>query len=214
MWPPALPSPSCWCTDVNARRFVLPCIAVLLLSAGCLVRSVHPWLSDESRVAEPSLAGAWRDDNAKTTAVFTGEKGSYTLDVTDRQQESSHLTASLHCIGNTLLLQISPSEPEGFNAFALLPAHILYKVRLEKDTLTLVPVDLETFESRAAEAGLSLLAEGSNDNGYVLTGSPEDVQAFLIRQVEAPGFFASTPHYRLTRQPPGAEPLPATPSPH
>ncbi|HPC58169.1 MAG TPA: hypothetical protein PK689_04145, partial [Kiritimatiellia bacterium] len=78
----------------------------------------------------------------------------------------------------------------------------------------LVPVDLETFESRAAEAGLSLLAEGSKDNGYVLTGSPEDVQAFLIRQVEAPGFFSSTTHYRLTRQPPGAEPLPAAPSPH
>ncbi len=214
MWPPALPSPSCWCTDVNARRFVLPCIAVLLLSAGCLVRSVHPWLSDDSQVAEPSLAGTWRDDNAKTTAAFTGEKGSYTLDVTDRRQETSTLTASLHCIGDTLLLQIGPAEPEGFNAFALLPAHILYKADLEGNVLSLYPVDLETFESRAAEAGLSLLAEGSKDNGYVLTGSPEDVQAFLIRQVEAPGFFASTPHYRLTRQPPGAEPLPAAPSPH
>lgn len=214
MWPPAPPSPSCWCIDVKARRSRLSWLAVLLLSAGCLVRSVHPWLSDESRAAEPSLAGIWRDDNAKTTAVFTGEAGSYTIEATDRQQESSTLTASLHCIGDTLLLQISPSEPEGFNAFALLPAHILYKVRLENNTLSLYPVDLESFEARAAEAGLSLLAESSRDNGYVLTGSPEDVQAFLIRQVDAPGFFASTPHYSLTRQPPEAEPVPAAPSPH
>ena len=64
-----------WCS-------VLP-LAAGLLCAGCLVRSVHPWLSDETRVEEPALLGAWRDEQAKTTAVFSGAGADYAIAARD-----------------------------------------------------------------------------------------------------------------------------------
>jgi hypothetical protein len=187
---------------MNIRRLGFLCLAAgLLLFAGCLVRSVHPWLSDESRVAEPALAGTWRDDKAKTTATFTAAGGGYAIEAIDGQQKASRVQATLHRVGETLLLQIAPSDPEGLNAFALLPAHILYKVHLGEDTLTLLPVDLDSFETRAAKSDMSLLAEGSTDDGFVLTASTADVEAFLLHQLADPSFFSDTPHYTFQKAP-------------
>jgi hypothetical protein len=176
-------------------------LAAALLGAGCLVRSVHPWLSNESREEEPVLAGTWRDDKAKTTAIFIAEGGGYAIEAIDSQQKASRLQATLHRVGETLLLQIAPSDPEGLNAFALLPAHILYKVQLGEDSLTLYPVDLGTFEARAANAEMPLLAEGSTDDGYVFTASTADVESFLLDQLADPAFFSDTPHYTFLKVP-------------
>lgn len=187
---------------MNIRRLDSLCLAAsLLLSVGCLVRSVHPWLSDESRVEEASLAGSWRDDKARTTATFIAEGEGYRIDAIDGQQQASRLQATLHRVDDTLLLQIAPSDPEGLNAFALLPAHLLYKVQLGEDSLMLYPVDLHAFEARAAQARMPLLADGSTDDGYVLTGSPTDVESFLRSQLADPAFFSDTPHYTFQKAP-------------
>ncbi|NLG35832.1 MAG: hypothetical protein GX548_10815 [Lentisphaerae bacterium] len=174
-------------------------LALGILSAGCLVRSIHPWLSDDSSVKEPALIGTWRDRKTKTSAAFSAEDGGYAIEVTDGQQKTSRLQASLHRVGETLLLQIAPSHPEGINAFALLPARILYKAHLDEDTLTLFPVDPESFELRAVNAGMPLLAEGSTHDGYVLTASSTAVESFLLDQIGEPGFFSETPHYTFRK---------------
>jgi hypothetical protein len=187
---------------MNIRQLGSLCLATsLLLSAGCLVRSIHPWLADDSRVEEPALAGTWRDDKARTTATFSASGSGYAIEAIDGQQKASRLQATLHRLGETLLLQIAPADPEGLNAFALLPAHILYKVQLGEDTLILIPVDLASFEPRAAKSNMPLLAEGSTNDGFVLTASTADVEAFLLDQLADPAFFSDTPHYTFQKVP-------------
>ncbi len=182
-------------------RIGVPLLLAALLAGGCLVRSVHPWLPDASRIQDPALPGVWRDDPAKTTVRFTADGDGYAVADTDGQGRTSRLVASLHRVGETLLLQVGPADPEGFDGFVLLPAQILYRVALAADSLALHPIDPETFGPRAAEAGLALLAESSPDDGYVLTGAPADVEAFLRAHLADPGFFAEKPQYAFRRAP-------------
>ena len=51
-------------------------LAALLLGAGCLVRSLHPWLSAESRVDEPALNGGWYDARGRCAAFFSAASDS------------------------------------------------------------------------------------------------------------------------------------------
>ena len=42
-----------------------------LFSTGCVIHSLHPWLSEDSRVENPSLTGKWLDAKKKTHLEFT-----------------------------------------------------------------------------------------------------------------------------------------------
>ena len=71
----------------------------------------------------------------------------------------------------------------------------------EGDTLRLYNVDLETFGERAAAAQVPRLAGGSTSDGYVLTGTSAESEAFLRARLAEPGFFAAEPLYSLEKQP-------------
>lgn len=178
---------------------LLACLALLPVAAGCLVRSVHPWLTDDSLATEPALAGTWSDNQQQLTAVFTATNQRYTVETTDRDQVTVRLTANLHRIGDTLLMQVAPGEQKSWNNFVLLFTHILYKVRLDGDRLTLHPPDVEVFGRLAAEANLALLADSSDSNGYVLTGSQGQVETFLCGHLDTPDFFKEEPDFTLRR---------------
>lgn len=180
---------------------VLLLSAAVGFSAGCLVRSVHPWLPDETRVSEPMLSGSWQDAKEKTTFCFTGEPPEYQVGMTVDGKEGGHFTAALHRIGDTLLLVAGPADPDGQDGLALLPAYILLKAVPEGDTLRLYNVDLETFGERAAAAQVPRLAGGSTSDGYVLTGTSAESEAFLRARLAEPGFFAAEPLYSLEKQP-------------
>lgn len=183
---------------------VLPALllsAAVCCSAGCLVRSVHPWLPAETRVSEPLLSGSWLDAKEKTMLGFTGEPPEYQVRMTVDNKEAGHFTAALHRIGDTLLLVAGPADPAGQDGLALLPAYILLKAVPDGDTLRLYNVDLDTFGARAAAAQVPLLAEGSTADGYVLTGTSAQAEAFLRAQLAAPDFFAAEPLYTLEKQP-------------
>lgn len=177
--------------------------AAVCFSAGCLVRSINPWLPDETRVSEPVLAGSWQDAKEKTTLCFTGEPPEYQVLMTQDGKEAGHFTAALHRLDDTLLLVAGPADPAGQDGLALLPAYILLKAAPADDVLRLYNVDLDSFGARAAAAQVPLVAGGSSSDGYVLAGTSAEAEAFLRAQLAAPDFFAAEPLYTLQKQPAG-----------
>lgn len=181
-----------------------------LLAAGCVVRSVSPWLTDDSRVEDPSLLGAWHDAKAKSVVFFTGTPLDYEVMLANGR-EAPCFTATLHRIDDLLLLQVGPQAPDDLSGASLLPGFLLFKAVLEDERLTLYGFDTDTFEERAGQAEMALVAGGSRSDGYVLSGSTEEVEAFLREQLADPGLFSQAPLYAFRKLPataPESAPVP------
>ena len=183
-------------------------LTACLFAAGCVVQSIRPWLSDESRVKDPPLAGSWHDAKSKTAAFF-GESSSSDYDwavlLVQDGKEAGRFSANLHRIGEDLLLVVGPEERDDLGLFALQPAHLLFRAVLEADSLALHEVDLDAFRERAGKAQLPLLPGGSRSEGFLLVGTTADAEAFVRAQLADPGFFAEKPLYSFRKLPGSAE---------
>jgi hypothetical protein len=179
-------------------------LAACLLCAGCVVRSIQPWLSDESRVKDPSLIGAWHDVKNQSVAFFSESASSdcdYNILWVQNGKDLSRFTASLHRIDDTLLLVVGPDDPENLNGCVLLPGHLLLKAAPDGDALRLYGIDLDSFEARASKASVGLLPGGSVNDGFTLGGSTADVEAFARAQLADPEFFDPEPLYSFQKLP-------------
>ena len=186
---------------------ILPLLAAGLLCAGCVVRSIQPWLSDESRVTEPALAGAWHDAQGKCVAFFSDSDDSdwdYAVLLVQDNKDLSRFTASLHRIDDALLLAVGPENPDNLNGCVLLPGHLLLKAVCEGDSLKLYNVDLESFADRAAKSPVALVPGGSANDGFTLGGSTAEIEAFLRAQLADPEFFDAKPLYSFRKLPAAA----------
>jgi hypothetical protein len=183
-------------------------VSACLLGAGCLVRSIQPWLSDESRVKDPSLIGSWHDAKSQSVAFFSESSSSdydYNILWVQNGKDLSRFTASLHRIDDVLLLVVGPDDPENMNGCVLLPGHLLLKTTLEGDSLKFFGLDLESFEDRAAKAAIGLLPDGSISDGYTLAGATAEVEAFARAQLADPEFFDAEPLYAFRKLPGAAD---------
>lgn len=187
------------------KKRLLLLLAAALLSAGCLVRSVQPWLSEETRVSEPALLGTWHDVRNKCLVSFTGDPEEYQVLVVDNGKDVSRFVATLHRIDDVLLLQVGPAEPENMNGCALLPAYILFKAGLKGNSLKLYGIDLDSFAQRVEKTPVPLLAGGSKDEGFVLTGTAAESEAFLRTHLAERRFFSAKPLYSFRKLPAAAE---------
>ena len=180
---------------------LLPLLAAALLSAGCLVRSVQPWLSEETRVSEPSLLGTWRNTQGDSVAFFSGTPEEYMVLSVDDGKSVSRFVATLHRLDDVLLLQVGPAEPENMSGYALLPAYILFKAVLKGNSLKLYEIDVDSFAQRVEKMPVPLLAGGSKDEGFVLTGTAEESTAFLRAHLGERRFFSAKPLYSFRKLP-------------
>ncbi|MDD2239481.1 MAG: hypothetical protein PHO14_03610 [Kiritimatiellae bacterium] len=181
--------------NMTPLRLIIVPLAIILLASGCLIRSVHPWLSTASRVEAPSLLGVWHQASASEVLFVGGSPESYHLMLTDGD-DVSRFTGTLHRLGDTLLLMVGPAEGDGW---AHVPGTLLLRADLGDDTLALFTPDLESFASRATAADLALLPGGSQSNGYLLTGTTIDAEAFVRSQLDDPAFFSAKPVYSFRK---------------
>lgn len=184
---------------------------VLLLAglccAGCIVQSIRPWLSEESRVAEPALLGAWHDAKQEIVAFFADSSSAdYDYDVTlAGADESSRFQANLHRVDDILLLVVGPEERQDAGVYATVPGQLLFKAVWDGDSLKFHAIDLDTFPDRTANTQTPFLPGGSKNDGYVLTGTAADSEAFLRAQLADPAFFDPDPLYSFRKLPAAAE---------
>ena len=179
-------------------------LAAAVLCGGCVVRSIQPWLSDESRVQDPSLVGSWHDAQGKCVAFFSESDDSdwdYAVLLVQNHKDISRFTASLHRIDDVLLLAVGPENPDNLNGCVLLPGHLVLKAVCEGDSLKLYNVDLESFADCAAKSPVALGPGGSANDGFTLGGSTAEIEAFLRAQLADPEFFDEMPLYSFQKLP-------------
>lgn len=190
------------------RSFALVLVlwGMCLLGSGCLVRSLHPWLSEESRVADPSLAGAWQDVEKECVAFFNpSTTPNYDVLMVQEGEDVSRFSASLHRLDDALLLQVAPENRTDLGAFATLPGHLLFQAVLEGDALRLTAVDLDSFAERAGKSKIAVLPDSAKDKRFLLLPPTGDLEAFVRDQSHEPGFFGAEPFFSFRRLPARAE---------
>lgn len=188
---------------------ILSTSILLLFAAGCVVQSIFPWLSEESRVAEPLLLGAWQDAIKQQVAFFAESTNAasdyaYSVLLVQKKNETSRFTANLHRIDDALLLVVGPEERQDLSASATLPGHLLFKAVLDGDSLKLYGIDLESFGERTAKSKIPCLCRGSPIDGHVLTGTTEESETFVRAQLSDPTFFNEKPLFSFQKLPAAA----------
>ncbi len=185
---------------------VLVLLGMCLFGCGCLVRSLYPWLSEETRVADPSIAGAWQDVEKESIAFFNfNSTTNYDVLMVQEGQDISRFSASVHRIDDTLLLHVAPENRTDLGAFATLPGHLLYKAVIEGDSLFLFAIDLDSFAERAEKSKVAVLPDSGKDKGFILLPPTEELEAFVRAQQHDPGFFGNEPFFSFHRLPAKAE---------
>jgi len=184
---------------------------------GCILQSLHPFYTAENRIDLPSgIAGAWRLTSEHGTLregyrpwVFSGD----TLTVYDEHGNPAELTATFFKIGKKLYLDTVAENPDErrLNRFWTLhvtPVHVLCRVELAKDTLTLFPPDCEwLYRTLDNEPGPAAVC--NDEKVRIFTASGADWEAFLKRHAGSAEAFPARLALVFQRAP---HPVPETPA--
>lgn len=157
-------------------------LALAVTASGCYV-SLHPFVTKDVEVFDPALVGAWEEKDAtvKDLWVFKPEPADaptgYIVEVTELQAPlfsggpPKPVTASfggrLGRFGDLLVLELSPDrkkalgplEDHGVLASTLVPAHIVFRVRVQGDALTLMAIDPKWMDKAIASKAIKIAHE-------------------------------------------------------
>jgi hypothetical protein len=184
-----------------ARRTTL--LALLLCLVGC-VRSINPVYTNDTLVADPTLLGSWTDEDGETVVVTGGDGGTYRLAVHD-DGKTTHLVARLTKVEDLLVADFTVDDdalPDSdvFKAH-LLPLHSFFFVEKPDDATlnlrTINPDWIGQYLERHPDAVPHRKAQ-SDREPPLLTGSTEEVRAFLAKVVREPGALGEATVYRKT----------------
>jgi hypothetical protein len=130
------------------RRCLLAALlAAALASQACLVLSLHPAYDDDWIAWEPDLIGAWHDaDDNSRLRIEAAEWRSYRVHY-EHPSEKGDLTGYLTTIGDEHYLDLTPLRGEDRGSF-LLPVHMVLRLSLDGDTLSLAPLSYDVLADR------------------------------------------------------------------
>lgn len=140
-------------------------LASLLMLSGCFVRSVNPLYEERAKdpdvVMEKSLIGSWSiaEEKCQTTLTITVSDDLYDLrsvegkDCNDPGQQV-HRQARLVKLDNWYFLDSFPLAEEVCDD--CLPLHWIFRAKLDKDTLSLTPMDSTGVKQLSKDGGINL----------------------------------------------------------
>ena len=176
--------------------------AALAFLPGCWTYSLHSlYRDDDPRLAyDPTLTGTWenRDSDCQTSQlVIAGDSKSrqYTLELPDKGGIKCHSASNdpagiryagnLVQLGTARFLDVVPGgDAAGMGA---IPAHSIFKIVVEHDSLLLVPVS-DSWLCSAPQAEQYRLGE-CIDGDFVLTASSDVLQDFVQSHADDDGVF-------------------------
>jgi hypothetical protein len=173
----------------------------LVFLQGCWVGYVYPIREEGSKpVFDSALLGRWQQSAGCALNITGSEAGGYYyLEYTVSRTVQNdpcllspggklELQGGLVRVGKNLFFDVEPNEGEPL----YLPLHSIFKVKLDSDTLSLVPVDPEwlgpMLESKKVTLKGRDYAIGKGD-GFAVTSEPQEVRAFLAKYGDDPKAF-------------------------
>jgi hypothetical protein len=158
------------------------------LSQACLVVSLHPVYDPETIGFDAALLGTWASDEDTATVTFErGEWHSYHIRIVDGSK-TTRFSARLTRIGDLQLLDVSTLDGTDIPDL-LVPVHIVYRIAVESDTVSLSALNYDRFYEMAktgkTDAGLVVDAR----KNVVLTAQTPDLRQWLQTHAADEGVF-------------------------
>ena len=138
---------------------------------GCLVLSLNPLYDDDSIGWDPALIGSWRDaDDNVSLEIQADEWRSYRIHYV-HPIETGDLTGYLTTVGDHRYLDVMPLRGKDYGSF-LAPVHATLRVRLDGDTLEVVPLSYDWFSERSRRGRIAGLSNVFDQKQNALITSP------------------------------------------
>ncbi|HEV8385885.1 MAG TPA: hypothetical protein VGQ11_13525 [Candidatus Acidoferrales bacterium] len=170
------------------KRPQLPWLALALIALmvlpGCIVRSVHSWLRDDSIVYEEDLIGGWTgaDDKGGTVAMtfVRGATNNYIVQYSDKESHGI-FEGRLAKFGTDYFMDFKPKEePQGVDGLLLFPTHTVARLEISSSTLVVRTLNYDEVKSAAKMERLRDLKYAWEGDELLITSSSSDLQAFLL----------------------------------
>jgi len=179
-------------------------LAALSVLCGCWTYSLQPVYSDDdpNLAYEPALAGTWKIENDESITI-TGDSASkkYQLECVgvssnaEAQPKTDYdftFSGRLVELGDERFLDVVPEGGETGGVPGMLPAHNLFKVSVQGDTLLLFPLNVDWLCSapQADQAALGQCIDGD----FILTASTDVLQEYVRNHSDDEHVFPELDH--------------------
>jgi len=187
-------------------------IFLLLFFSGCLVRSIHPFFTDEDIVFDEAILGQWYDEDSLSWQISRYEHiggfldnsaesdDSYRLEFIDDEGRKNIFNAHLFRLGDSLYFDFCPLFEDGledsFYSYHLVPSHSLARLSFLSDKKMIIKwFHEEWLRELLSEDRVKIKHEVFSRNpllqteSYLLTASTEDLQKFILKYADHPEAF-------------------------
>lgn len=176
-------------------------IAILLLP-GCIVRSVHSWLRDDSITFEEDLIGGWTgtDDKGGTVAMtfVRGADNNYVVQYSDKDSHGI-FEGRLGKFGTDYFMDFRPKEePQGVDGMLLFPTHTVAHLEIGTISLVLRMLNYDEVKAAAKMDRLRDIQYAWEGDDLLFTSSSSDLQRFLLSLSQSSKLYA--PPIKLSRR--------------
>ena len=156
---------------------------IMVLMLGCIpVSSLQPLYTDDNLIFNPEIVGTWIEDDGDSWIFQKSEKNdkAYRLTVTE-DEDSLNFQVHMLKLDKYTFLDI---YPEGLNKILFIPAHAIFRVTLEGDSLGLSFLDDNWVEENIENNTIEIRHEYYGDDEILLTASTQELQEFVIKHAE------------------------------
>ena len=154
-----------------------------LLSAGCLVGSLHPVYDDDTIVFDEGLVGSWANTESEISVVVTrGEWRSYHVAYTDRFG-TTKFTGHLARLGPARFLNVRPEDGLERPAF-LVVTNGMVQVEIEPTRLRVREPEYGVVLTRLNAGKLGLEAATDLKQNVVITVATPTLRGWLLKALE------------------------------
>ena len=184
------------------KKLSLVVIGIVLLCLQSCIPSLHPFFFAKDLIKDDRLVGTWSGDEGEG---LNDVKSSWTFK--DTNHEHYHLTfteegvsasfdASLFKLDNQLYLDLYPqSGNNNMNtllAMSSFPGHLLCKVIIQSEGLTLQILDSDHLEKLFENHQIRLRHIKNNEGQIMLTANTKELRAFIIKYGKDDSFFTES----------------------
>ena len=180
-------------------------LILVLLMSGCVAWSTNKFYTKDLVVEMPSLYGKWKIykfSGAKPTKkVITEWEISKSSMVTyDKNNIKSEFDITFFKINGVPLIDVTPKAPKGENEywiFSVRPMHLLYKVDLKENTLSLKPLNIEWLKKNVTD--MSYVTYENDKDSKIYGTSSKNWVKFLTENISKVDMFSSKYEFVLNR---------------
>jgi len=165
-------------------RYLVPAMIALLILPGCIVRSVHSWVKDDSIVFEEDLLGGWTGaagDGENVAMTFVrGSDNNYIVQYSDKESHGI-FEGKLAKFGTDYYMDFRPKEgADGVDGMLLFPMHTVARLEIGSGQLALSMLNYDALKSAAKLDRLRDLKYTWEEDELLITSSSSDLERFLL----------------------------------